>query len=543
MIDSRTTARCGMRRGRRALLALAAGAVMLGAGSAASAETFTYAFQGELRGLDPYSLNETFSLGTLGNVYEGLTKRGPDLEIQPALAESWEVIEPNRWRFHLRKGVKFHNGNDFTADDVVFSADRVRSKESDLKTRIGPDVKVEKVDDYTVDFVSPGPNPILHYEWDTWGIMDKEWAEANDAVMVTSASDENPNYASLNANGTGPFKVASHETGVKTVFEENKDWWNAANKDFNVDRVELVPIASDATRVAALLSGEMDMVYPVPVQDLKRVDANDGTKALTGPELRTIFLGMDQMRDELLYSNVKGKNPFKDQRVRQAFYQAIDIEAIKQKVMRGLSTPSAIMISPFMFKLADQFQRYPYDPEAAKKLLAEAGYPDGFEVGMDCPNDRYVNDEAICQAITAMLARIGVTVNLNAQPKAKYFAKVLQSNNFDTSFYLLGWTPGSFDSWNVLSNLMHCRSEEGSESPFNLGGYCNPKVDELTAKILVENDPEKRDQMIAEAFKMHHDDVGHIPLHQQGLAWGVADGVDLVQRADNVLMFYHVNKK
>ncbi len=532
-----------MRRGRRALLALAAGAVMLGAGGAASAETFTYAFQGELRGLDPYSLNETFSLGTLGNVYEGLTKRGPDLEIQPALAESWEVIEPNRWRFHLRKGVKFHNGNDFTADDVVFSADRVRSKESDLKTRIGPDVKVEKVDDYTVDFVSPGPNPILHYEWDTWGIMDKEWAEANEAVMVTSASDENPNYASLNANGTGPFKVASHETGVKTVFEENKDWWNAANKQFNIDRVELVPIGSDATRVAALLSGEMDMVYPVPVQDLKRVDANDGTKALTGPELRTIFLGMDQMRDELLYSNVKGKNPFKDQRVRQAFYQAIDIEAIKQKVMRGLSTPSALMISPFMFKLADQFQRHPYDPEAAKKLLAEAGYPDGFEVGMDCPNDRYVNDEAICQAITAMLARIGVTVNLNAQPKAKYFAKVLQSNNFDTSFYLLGWTPGSFDSWNILSNIMHCRSAEGSESPFNLGGYCNPKVDELTAQVLVENDPEKRDQLIAEAYKLHHEDVGHIPLHQQGLAWGVADGVDLVQRADNVLMFYHVNKK
>jgi peptide/nickel transport system substrate-binding protein len=251
---------------------------------------------------------------------------------------------------------------------------------------------------------------------------------------------------------------------------------------------------------------------------------------------------MDQMRDELLYSNVKGKNPFKDPKVRKAFFQAIDMEAIKQKVMRGLSTPSALMISPFLFALSDQFERFPYDPEAAKKLLEEAGYPDGFEVTMDCPNDRYVNDEAICQAVVAMLAKIGVTVDLNAQPKAKYFAKVLQSNGFDTSFYLLGWTPGSLDSWNVLKNLIHCRSEEGSEAPFNLGGYCNKEVDALTDKILVENDPDKRNEMIAEAFKIHLDEVGHIPLHQQGLAWGVADGVDLVQRGDNVFMFYYVNK-
>ncbi|MCT8971583.1 ABC transporter substrate-binding protein [Microbaculum marinisediminis] len=523
--------------------AVAAGfAVAIGVVGYAQAETFKYAFQGELKGLDPYSLNETFSLGTLGNVYEGLTRRGPDLEIQPALAESWEIIEPTRWRFHLRKGVKFHNGNDFTADDVVFSADRVRSQESDLKTRIGADVKVEKVDDHTVDFVLASPNPILHYEWDTWGIMDKEWSEENNTTKVMSASDESPSYAGLHANGTGPFKITGHETGVKTVFQENTDWWDYGNKKFNVDTVELTPISEDATRVAALLSGELDMVYPVPVQDIKRVEGNDGTRALTGPELRTIFLGMDQMRDELLYSNVKGKNPFKDPKVRLAFFKAIDIEAIKQKIMRGLSTPSALMISPFLFALSDQFERYPYDPEEAKKLLVEAGYPDGFEVGMDCPNDRYVNDEAICQAVVSMLAKIGVKVDLNAQPKAKYFAKVLQSNGFDTSFYLLGWTPGSFDSWNILKNIIHCRTEEGSEAPFNLGGYCNPKVDELTAKILVENDPDKRNQMIADAFKMHLDEAGHIPLHQQGLAWGVADSVELAQRADNTLMFYYVNK-
>lgn len=505
--------------------------------------TFKFSFQGTLKSLDPYSLNETFTLGTLGNVYEGLTRRGPDLEILPALAESWEVIEPTRWRFNLRKGVKFHNGNDFTAADVAFSADRVRSEGSDLKTRIPADATFEVVDDHTIDVVLTSPNPILHYEWDTWAIVDKEWSEETDSVRVTSPSDEAATTISLETNGTGPFKITSHDSGVKTVFEANTDWWDYANKKFNVDSVEFSTIASDATRVAALLSGEMNLVYPIPVQDIKRVGDNAATTALTGPELRTIFLGMDQMRPELLYSNVTGKNPFKDQKVREAFYRAIDIEAIKAKVMRNLATPSAIMLSPFMFANADQFSRLDYDPDMSKKLLTEAGYPDGFEVGMDCPNDRYVNDEAICQAVAAMLARIGVKVNLNAQPKAQYFAKVLASGGFDTSFYLLGWTPGSFDSWNVLSNLHGCRDEAGVGGMFNLGGYCNENVDKLTAEILVENDPDKRLDLITQAYKLTVGELAYIPLHQQGLAWGVSNDVDLVQRADNVLMLYHVNMK
>lgn len=519
---------------------LAAAIVAVASGSNAHAETLKYSFQGTLNTLDPYSLNETFTLSTLGNVYEGLTRRAGDLSIEPALAESWEVLEPTRWRFHLRKGVKFHNGNDFTAEDVAFSVDRVHSEGSDLATRVGDDVKVEIVDDYTVDFVLPGPNPILHYEWDTFYIMDKDWTTEHDAVKVTSASDTTPNYAALHANGTGPFRIVSHEAGVKTDFEKYDGWWDKA--EHNLETVEFVPIASDATRVAALLSGEMDMVYPIPVQDIKRINSTAGTVALTGPELRTIFLGLDQMRDELLYSDVKGKNPFKDVRVRKAVYQAIDIEGIKKKVMRDLATPSALMISPFLFSKAGEFERYPYDPDAAKALLAEAGYPDGFSVGMDCPNDRYVNDEAICQAVAAMLARIGIKVDLNSQPKAKYFAKILASGGFDTSFYLLGWTPGSLDSWNLLSNLMNCRDEAGKGSPFNIGGFCDERIDDLTASILSETDTEKRDEMIAETFRITHDNVYYIPLHQQNLAWGVRDNVNVVQRADNHFQFRFVTK-
>jgi len=249
---------------------------------------------------------------------------------------------------------------------------------------------------------------------------------------------------------------------------------------------------------------------------------------------------MDSFRDELLYSNVKGKNPFKDVRVRKAFYQAIDIEAIHTKVMRGMSVNSAILISPLLYARAGEFKRWPYDVAAAKKLMAEAGYPSGFEVEMDCPNDRYVNDEGICQAVAQMLARIDVKVKLNAMPKAKYFQKAGPTDKYDSSFNLLGWTPGSLDSWNVIENIIGCRDANGKGGPFNFGGYCNPKITELNKQILVETDTAKRDDMIAEAFRICHEEAGIIPLHQQSLIWGVSKKVQIVQRADNQILFYWV---
>ena len=232
--------------------------------------------------------------------------------------------------------------------------------------------------------------------------------------------------------------------------------------EHNLKEMILTPISSDATRVAALLSGEVDIIEPVPIQDIPRVDSTPNAQVLKGPEFRTIFLGIDQARDELLDSNIKGKNPFKDVKVRKAFFKAIDIEAIKTRVMRGLSTPSPLMIAPELFKLSRDFTRPKFDPDGAEEAPAEAGYPDGFEVGMDCPNDRYVNDAAICQAAVGMLARVGIKVNLLAQPKAQYFAKVLKSGKYKTSFYLLGWTPGTFDSHNVLFDIMGCRDDPKS---------------------------------------------------------------------------------
>src|SRR6202049_1484128 len=527
---------------RQTLLAATTALVAALAMSPASAQTLRYANQGDLKSLDPYTLKETTTIAHHAHVYEGLTARDKDLKIIPALAEIWETPEPTRWRFHLRKNVEFHNGDPFTADDVIFSADRVRAKGSNFLTNVPADAKFVKVDDYTVDVVLGSPNPILTSQWDGWYIMDKKWCEEHNAVAPTPASATTPSYASLHENGTGPFYIESHEPGVKTVYKANPNWWR--KPEHNLKEIVFTPIASDATRVAALLSGEVDVIEPVPIQDIARVNASAGASVLTGAELRTIFLGMDQIRDELLYSNVKGKNPFKDIRVREAFYKAVDVDLIKNRVMRGLSTPSALMVAPQLFKLSGDFARPKLDPDGAKKLLTEAGYPDGFEVTMDCPNDRYVNDAAICQAVVGMLARIGVKVNLLAQPKAQYFAKVLKPGGFQTSFYLLGWTPGTSDAHNVLYDIMGCRDDpKSSRGEANLGGYCNKKMDEITDKVLQESDKTKRDLLIKEAFEIAAKDYAYIPLHQQALAWGVSKKLKVVQRADNAVLPYWMVKE
>src|SRR5215510_501172 len=369
---------------RQILLATATASIVAFSAMPASSQTIRYANQGELKSLDPYTLKETTTIAHHAHVYEGLVTRDKELKIAPGLAESWETPEPTRWRFHLRKGVKFHNGDPFTADDVLFSAQRVRSPGSNFLSNVPGDAKFTKVDDYTVDVTTDLPNPILIAQWDGWFIMDKKWCEENNSVQPTPASATTPSYASLHENGTGPFMIESHQPGVKTVFKANPNWWG--KPEHNLKEIIFTPIGSAATRVAALLSGEVDVVEPVPIQDISRIDSSPNAQVLKGPELRTIFIGFDQMRDELLYSNIKGKNPFKDAKVREAFFKAIDIELIKTRVMRGLSTPSPLMIAPQLFKLSGDFKRPKFDPDCAKKLLTEAGYPDGFEVTMDCPN-------------------------------------------------------------------------------------------------------------------------------------------------------------
>jgi len=504
----------------------------------AQAETLRYAFQSSINSFDPHALNETFTLGFHGNIYEGLTRRTPELEIEPALAVSWEMVEPTRWRVKLREGVTFHSGHAFTADDVIFSFERASSEASDMNGKVGSIEKVVKVDDHTVDFITDAPDAILHAEWDTWYIMSRPWAEEVGALEVASVAGEREHHTTRHANGTGPFRLVSYDPDGQTLLEPFEDWWD--EPEHNLTQVVFQPISQTSTRVAALLSGEVDVAEPIPLQDIQRVNDNPGTRALTGPELRTIFLGMDQARDELTYSNIKGKNPWQDPRVRKAMYQAIDIDAIHQVVMRGQSLPSAAMLAPGLVGFPEELARHPHDPEAAKALLEEAGYPDGFSLRMNCPNDRYVNDEAICEAVVAMLARVGIQVDLLAETRSLYFAKVLAQGGYDTDFYLLGWTPSSFDSHNVLYNLVATRDPDRGRGTTNLGGYSNSRVDELTDLIQTETDSEARLELIREAWQIVHDEVGYIPLHQQALAWGVREGVEVVQRADNQFVWRHV---
>ena len=269
---------------------------------------------------------------------------------------------------------------------------------------------------------------------------------------------------------------------------------------------------------------------------MERLAGRDGVTVLQRPELRVIFLGMDQFRDELLYSDVKGANPFADFRVRRAVFQAIDVNAIVRQVMHGAAEPAGILFGPGVTGYGAALdQRLRYDVEAARALLDQAGYGDGFRVTLDCPNDRYINDAAICQAVVGMLGRVGITVDLNAQSKSVYFGQVLGQ---DTSFYLLGWTPGNLDAIDVLKPVMHSRG--GGAGFFNIGGYANDRVDELVQAIEIETDSGARADMIAEAILLHKEEVGHIPLHRQYVSWALRDGIAVDQRADGVLPLWTV---
>lgn len=498
-------------------------------------KTLRFSYPGDLIAMDPHTANETFTTAILHHIYEGLTAYNEELEIIPALATSWELVEPTIWRFKLRENVKFHNGNEFNADDVVFSLNRALDENSDFAGTLASIKSVTKVDDLTVDVETNAPHPVLARELATAFIMDQEWSLDNGAETPSNLRTGQVNYAASNAVGTGPFTFVSRQPDVRTELAANPDWWG--EKIHNLSNVIFQPIASDATRVAALLSGEIDMMFPAPLQDVDRINSAEGYKVLEGPEERTIFIGFDHFRDELIDSDVEGKNPFKDKLVRQAVYYAIDVNTIRDRIMRGKSDPTNLLLAPTTQGFVPELnEREEYDPERAKELLAEAGYPDGFTVGMDCPNDRYVNDEAICQAIVSMLARVGINVNLLAQTRTQYFSKILR---YETSMYLLGWAAsGTKDAHNTLSQLVATAGSDLGGS-YNTGRYSNPELDELTRQIGVEVDMDKRQTLLYDAFKLIQDDYAFVPLHQQYIAWAMRDNIDMTLTPDNIVRFWY----
>jgi peptide/nickel transport system substrate-binding protein len=508
------------------------------AASQAGAVTFRWANDGDVNAMDPATRQETVQLSFLSNIYEPLARRTRDLKLEPALATSWEQTSPTVWRFHLRPGVKWQDGSPFTADDVVFTLKRVQAPNSSMRAPMSPVKEVRKIDDLTVDFETTVPDPIFLQEQTNMLIMSKAWCEAHNATEPVIIGKED-NYALHEAMGTGPYKLVSREPDRKTVVEKNPGWWDKS--DGLVDQVEFDVIASAPTRVAALLSGEVDMVYTVPPQDMARIKQTEGLKLLQTPELRTIYLGFNQTRQELPSSDIKGKNPFKDQRVREAVALAIDEPTIVSRVMLGLGHPTWEMWGPGVNGYDAALDVRPkVDPAKAKQLLADAGYPSGFRVALDCPNDRYVMDEQICTAIVSMLARVGIKVDLNAQTKSKYFNKIL-APNYDTDFYLLGWTPATYDAHNVLYTLLNTR--DGKRGEVNAGGYSNPALDALTEKIGIETDSAKRDAMINQSIQIVQKDVATVPLHQQVIVWAAKNNVDVAQPADNFFPYRFIRVK
>jgi len=513
-------------------LTLTSAALALASG-AASAETLRWANAGDILTLDPYAHTESFTSSFLHHIYEPLVRRDADLAFEPALATSWEVIDDTRVRFSLREGVTFHDGAPFTADDVVASIARLIHPDARARGNLTSVASAEKVDDLTVDIVLKDPDPLLLNKLSGVFIMDAEWLEANGASQPGNTTTGVVTHASDHANGTGPFVLDSRQPDALTVLTANSNWWD--DPIHNITRIEFTPISSDATRVSALLSGEVDVITPAPLQDTQRLEAAEGVSPLQNPSLRTIMLGLPH-GDKLNADPDAASNPVQDVRVREALWRAIDMEAIKAKVMRGNARIAGSIIAPQIAGYeADTDVKPDYDPEAAKALLAEAGFADGFTIGLDCPNDRYINDEEICLAIAGMWTGIGVEVDLPTQTKGNHFPKV---DKGETDAYMIGWaTLPAMDGFSPLNALLATRSGDwGGNNP---NGYSNARMDELAIAASKEMDEAMRLTMIQEAMAIAREEIAYIPLHQQPLSWAARDGVNVIQFPDNYFRAWH----
>lgn len=492
-----------------------------------SAETFRWAGATDPQTMDPHAVSSAPVLGFLNNVYEGLVRRNKEMKIEGALAETWEALGADGWRFHLRHDVTYHDGSAFNAEDVLFSYQRASSEESDVRSWFSSISDVIVQDDYTIDFMTSAPNPLFPDSIANFMIMDKGWSEANNATRPAKKAE---NYATMHTNGTGAFVLTSRNPGVRTTLAPFGNWWD--DLESNITEAIFTPIGEASTGMAALLSGEIDFISPIPLQDVPRLKQTDGFAVHEGVEARVLMFGFSHDSDALRYSDeTTGANPFLDVRVRRAIYQAIDVNALTSRIMRGTATPVSQLVSPDMrgysTALAD---RLPLDVAGAKALLADAGYPDGFSFGLMCPNDRYINDESICRATASMLAKIGVTAKLTAMPVRTYWPE-LREDNFD--MYLLGWSPGTFDAEHPLRFLATTPNKEKKLGSWNFGGYSNARVDELLPMIQTEIDDAKRQALIDEAHKILQDDVAYVPMYVQPLIWASKDNISLTQRTDN----------
>ena len=497
------------------------------------AKPFKWSSASDIPTLDIHSQNNALGNGVHAAIFDSLVYyNSKTFKVEPKLATSWKEMSGTQYRFNLRKGVKFSDGSAMTVDDVVFSLERARAKTSNFNVYTQGFSKVVKVDANTVDIVLSGPNPVLLNQLTELRIMSKAWAEKNKSVEPKDAKAKEENFAHRNAMGSGPYMVKEWQPDQKLVLVKNPNWWGWSEVPSNVTEIIYTPIKNEATRAAALLSGELDFVLDPSPQDLGRMRNNANLKVVDGIENRTIFLGMDQHRDELPGSSVKGKNPLKDVKVRKALYQAIDMDTIHRVTMRGLSQNTGALVAPQVngwTKTVDT--RFPYSQDASKKLLAEAGYPNGFEVDFACPNNRYINDEEICQAITAMWAKVGVKAKLRTLPLVTYFPMI---QRYEASIYMLGWGVPTFDALYSLQSLTRTVGA-GGDGNYNVGRYSNTRMDYIVDRVKTETDLPVRNRLLTEGLQLQNDTVAHIPLHNQVIPWAMKKNVEVVHRPDNRL--------
>jgi peptide/nickel transport system substrate-binding protein len=537
------------------------GGTVLGSATDAEARNIRWARSSDSLTLDPHSYNEGSTHSINHQIYEPLIIRDHQGKPLPALAESWSITsEPTVWEFKLRKGVTFHDGSPFTADDVIFSFDRARLPSSYMKSLLSSVESMAKVDDHTLQIKTKGPNPNFPAYLNDLFILSKIWATKNNALKpqdfkdikdaksaeavpaevkpvdpkapVPKAVEPKPKdeyFAIRNANGTGPFALVSREPDVKTVMKRNDAYWGLkpgpGQVPLEIAELTFLPIKSDAERVAALQSGDVDFVQDVPVQDLQKLSTDTKLRVNVGQENRSIFIGLNVGREELKFSDAKGSNPLADKRIRSAISMAINRAAIQKNVMRGQSLPTGIIAPPGVNGYSKELDVIPpFDLLKAKALVVEAGFPDGFALTLHCPNDLYVNDEAICQALVSQLAAIGIKLNLVVQSKLAHFA-LIQKSPPDTDMYLLGRGVPTLDSHYIFELLHHTRTDKAGG--WNATRYANPELDKLIEALTRQTDLTQRNQSIAQIWRQVQEEGMYVPLHIQTLAYAMKADIEI----------------
>ncbi len=494
--------------------------ILVGFTGIATAKTLKLAMDADPVSLDPHMQLSGGMLQYSHLVFDPLVRWNKDTKIEPRLATKWERIDDKTVRFYLKKGVKFHSGNELTADDVIWTVNRLK-KSVDFKGIFEPFETPKKVDKYTVDIITKVPYPLLLNTATYIFPMDSKFYTGKDKKGMDKSLINKTGYsfANENASGTGPFIVTYRQQGVKTVFEANKNYWT---KRGNVDKIILTPISKDASRVAALLSGDVDFIMPVPPQDFNRIEKKSTTKLITMDGTRIITFQMNQKRVPA----------FKDKRVRQAVVYAINNAGIAKKIMRKAGTAAGQM-SPKGYQGYDPSLKPRYNLKKAKQLMKEAGYEKGFEISMIAPNNRYINDEKIAEAVASMLGRIGIKVNLKTMPKAQYWDKFDEQA---ADMQMIGWHSDTEDTNNFFEFLLMCPNKETGYGQYNSGNYCNPKLDEIAIKAQSETDMNKRAKMEKELERIAYEDAAYVPLHWQNLSWASKKNV-MTEDIVNVMNF------